>query len=126
MSRMRSVISSPLPLVVKLNTRLAHVDVSVRISTTRASSPGGRSDCFGARFEGGDSSRGTTRANRKPSAIVMSPGTTNAIRQPKYLTITPVSTAAAAMPRLPARPFTPITAPGASSPCTSIGMPTGW
>ncbi len=105
-ARSRSAMSSPLPLVVKLNSRLPHVDVSVRISTTRASSPRGRSDWRGARFEGGDASRGTAYANRTPNASDASPGTTNAIRHPKYLTVRPVTTAAAAMPRLPTRPFT--------------------
>ena len=112
--------------MVNWKTRLIAVEVSVSTRKTRASSVGGRSTCFGARFDGDASSRGATRAKMKPQAIDTSPGTTNALRQPKYLTSSPVESAAAAMPRLPASPLTPITRPGVSVVCTSIGMPTGW
>ena len=83
-------MSSPLPLVVKLNTRLPHVDVTrqdqhrahelaarqVRL-LRRALAPAARASC------------GTTRQNRMPSAIETMPGTTNAMRQPKYFTSKP-------------------------------------
>ena len=60
-----------------------------------------------------------------PSARQATPGTANAARQPNHCISKPVSAAATAMPRLPARPLTPIVAPGRAAPCSSIGMPTG-
>ncbi|MND03751.1 hypothetical protein D3C83_237250 [compost metagenome] len=56
----------------------------------------------------------------------MRPGITKAARQPIHFTRKPVTIAATAMPRLPASPLMPITAPGLGAFCTSIGMPTGW
>jgi hypothetical protein len=65
-------------------------------------------------------------AKTMPQPIATRPGTTNAARQPIHFTSRPVTRAATAMPRLPARPLTPITAPKFLTFCTSIGMPTGW
>jgi len=115
-----------LPLVVKLKTSPLQVDVSVSTSTTRAIVAAGRSTILGARFDGGAVSFGATSANAMPQATDTRPGTTNAARQPRYLTSKPVDSAANAMPRLPARPLTPITRPGRSVLCTSIGIATGW
>ena len=70
--------------------------------------------------------RGHTSANQMPHAIAIRPGMANAARHPIHLMRNPVTIAAAAIPRLPARPFTPITAPGFRAFWTSIGMPTGW
>ena len=81
-------------------------------------------DFFG-RFAGARSSRGTRPRKRIPQSNAMAPGTTKAARQPAYFTRKPVSAAATAIPRLPARPLTPIVKPGFFEDCTSIGTPIG-
>ncbi len=124
---MRSASSWPLPLVVRLNSRLAVVAAVVITANTRASIAAGSSIAdFLLREAGGSDSCGARRANNTPQTIEASPGTTKAARQPIHLTRKPVTMAATAMPRLPASPLTPIVAPGFSACCTSIGMPTGW
>ena len=123
----RSRSSWPLPLVVKLNSRLDAIAAMVMTAKMRAS---------GARVVRGRGARALRRRRQfdaarrartaKPQAIESSAGTANAARQPAYLTSRPVVTAASATPRLPASPLTPIARPGRGVPRTSIGMPTGW
>ena len=115
-----------MPLVVKLKMRLPVTAASVITTNTRRITEAGRSTDFFGRFAGGMSSRGTIAANSAPHASAIAPGTMKAMRQPAYLTRKPVSSAAKAMPRLPARPLTPMVKPGFFAFCTIMGMPTGW
>ena len=78
------------------------------------------------RLDGASVSFGQVIAKTIPHAIARMPGTAKAARQPIHLTRKPVTSAATAMPRLPASPLSPITAPGLGAFWTSIGMPTGW
>lgn len=112
---------------MRLNSSPPEATAAVITKNTRASIDAG--SCmpgWRARCAGGSRSAGATRRKTTPSAMHTSPGTTKAARRPKASTRWPVSSAAAAMPRLPARPLTPIVAPGFFACRTSIGMPTGW
>ncbi len=122
----RSTSSRPLPLVVKLKIRLPEMAASVMMRNTRTITCRGRfADRLGL-FAGAVSSRGTSAANKSPHRSAMAAGTAKAARQPTTFTRKPVESAATAMPRLPARPLTPMVKPGRRAPCTIIGMPTGW
>ena len=77
------------------------------------------------RRAGASASSGQTRMKIRPQTMASAPGTAKAARQPSVWTSTPVTSAATATPRLPASPFTPITAPGLGACCTIIGIPTG-
>jgi hypothetical protein len=113
-------------LVVRLKISPPEAEASVITSSTRVNCPGGnvgavlRMRCAGASVSGG-----VCHQKRAPTTKQAMPGTAKAARQPACWTRKPVTMAAAAMPRLPARPLTPIAAPGFSARCTSIGMPTG-
>ncbi|MNC85864.1 hypothetical protein D3C83_14800 [compost metagenome] len=117
-----------MPLVMKLKSRLLATAAAVITVKARASITG-VSTTFALpplRFAGASVSRGQASAKSRPQAIETIPGMANAARQPIHLTRKPVTSAATAMPRLPARPLMPITAPGFFTCCTSMGMPTGW
>ena len=104
------------------------IDAAVITASARASMAGvsGMAAVPLLRRAGASRSGGTTQMKTRPSTRHAMPGTANAARQPSHLISSPVSSADTAMPRLPARPFKPMVAPGRCACCTSIGMPTGW
>ena len=102
------------------------MSTGVMTTNARRITEAGRSTDFFGRFAGAMSSRGTSTAKSAPHASAIPPGTMKAMRQPAYLTRKPVKRAAKAMPRLPARPLTPMVKPGFFAFCTIMGMPTGW
>ena len=117
-----------MPFVVKLKSRLPVTAAAVITVNARTSIAGDRDTLAlpPLRFDGASVSFGQDDREHDAARDRTSPGTTNAARQPSHFTRNPVTSAATAMPRLPASPLTPITAPGLWTFWTSIGMPTGW